>query len=137
MCSRSAVLTATEAELSSYGWTLARDYALKVNERVDQQLQSWGTVSHGIQTDILVSSQMEFPRPQKSKEDLRDRDRKTDKPLCSTFNKCTTEGKCDWEVSNPGRVCQRRHECSYCRTKNLLRKHQESRCASKAAAADK
>jgi hypothetical protein len=41
-------INSTEAELSSYGWTLARDYALKVNERVDQQFQSWGTVSHGI-----------------------------------------------------------------------------------------
>ena len=128
-------INSTEAELTSYGWTVARDYALKVNERVDQQLQSWGNLSLGIQTDILVSSQMEFPRPHKSREDPRNQDRKTDKPLCTTFNKCTTEGKCDWEVSNPGRVCQRRHECSYCRqTKNLLRKHQESRCASKAAA---
>ena len=130
-------INSTEADLTGYGWTLARDYALKVNERVDQQLLSWGQISHGIQTDILVSSQMEFPRP--AKVDTKEKNpANLDKPLCSTFNKCTVEGKCDWEVSNPGRACQRRHECSYCRkSKNQNRKHQESRCASKAASFDK
>ena len=123
-------INSSEADFSSYGWVLARDYALKVNERVDQQMLSWGTLSQGIQTDILVSSQMEYPRPQKANEDLKDR--RGDKPLCTTFNKCSVEGKCDWEVSNPGRTCQRRHECSYCRrAKNQYRKHQESRCTVK------
>ena len=36
-------INSTEADLSSYSWTLARDYALKVNERVDQQMLSWDT----------------------------------------------------------------------------------------------
>ena len=127
-------INSTEADLSSYGWTLARDYSLKVQEKVDQQLISWETISLGIQTDVLVSSQMEFPRPAKEKEQPK-KGPENEKSLCSTFNKCTTEGKCDFEVRNPGRNCLRKHECSWCRqNKNQLRKHQELNCASKLAA---
>ena len=128
-------INSTETDLCSYGWTLAKDYSLKVQEKVDQQLVSWETISQGIQTDVLVSSQMEFPRPAKEKEPTKNGS-DGDRPPCSTINiKCTTEGKCEFEVRNPGRNCLRRHECSWCRkNKNQLRKHQELKCASKLAA---
>ena len=126
-------INSTETELCSYGWTLARDYSLKVQEKIDQQLISWESISQGIQTDVLVSSQMEFPRPAKEKEPIK-KGPDYDKPLCTTYNKCTTEGKCEFEVRNPGRSCLRKHECSWCRqNKNQLRKHQELKCASKLA----
>ena len=37
------------------------------------------------------------------------------KDLCTSYNKCQTEGKCEYEVTHPGKVCLRKHECSYCR----------------------
>ena len=57
------------------------------------------------------------------------------KDRCTTFNTCTTEMKCDWEVANPGRNCQRKHECSWCRT-NLQQgyKHQVWKCMKKQSA---
>ena len=122
-------INSKESEFCDYGWTLARDYALKVQEKVEQQHHSWANHT-GIQTDVLLSAQMEFPRPAKTKEDPK---KVGDKPLCTTYNKCTTDGKCDYEVSS-GRACLRKHECSWCRkNKNQGHKHQESKCPSKSA----
>ena len=125
-------INSTDTEFCEYGWTLARDYALKVQDKVDQQQHSWETHS-GIQSDVLLSAQMEFPRPA-----LKDPAKANgDKPLCTTYNKCTTEGKCDYEVSS-GRACIRKHECSWCRkNKNKSNKHQETKCTLKVAAAGK
>ena len=123
-------INSTETDFCDYGWTLARDYAQKVQDKVEQQHHSWANHS-GIQTDVLMSAQMEFPRPAQ-KVDLKKSDK--DKPLCTTYNKCTTDGKCDYEVTS-GRSCLRKHECSWCRkNKNTSQKHQESKCPSKTAA---
>ena len=125
-------INSTDSEFCEYGWTLARDYALKVQDKVDQQQHSWDTHT-GIQSDVLLSAQMEFPRPAK-KEQAKVT---ADKPLCTTYNKCTTEGKCDYEVSS-GRACIRKHECSWCRkNKKQGNKHQETKCTYKVAAAGK
>ena len=125
-------INSAESEFNEYAWTLARDYALKV----DLQHHSWDNHT-GIQTDVLLSAQMEFPRPAKKvdpkKGGEKGGDKGGDKPLCTTFNKCTTEGKCDYEVTY-GRACLRKHECTWCRkTKNQGHRHQESKCPSKAA----
>ena len=120
----------TLQEYNNYGWVLARDYASKVQNKVDQKLMDWGTMSAGVQTADLVSAQFEFPRPALPKKDLKDD--KKDKTICTTFNTCTTEKKCDYEVANPGRTCLRKHECSHCR-KHLNRgnKHQVWKCPNK------
>ena len=117
----------TLQEFTNYGWVLARDYACKVQNKVDQQLLEWDQLSAGVQTAVLVSAQCEYPRPpKKSKED----DKKV--PLCTTYNTCTTEKKCQYEVANPSKVCQRKHECSYCRkTLNKGVRHQAWKCPNK------
>ena len=122
-------LNTTEKEFSNYGWVLARDYSSKVQERVTQNLTSWEMLSPEVQTADLVSSQMEFPRPVEKKAP-ENRDEK--KQLCTTWNNCTTEKKCRYEVEHPGRSCQRKHECSHC--KEVLKqsnKHQLWKCPNK------
>ena len=101
-------INSAEAEYCNYGWVLARDYALKVNDKVDQGLSSWDTACSGIQTDVLVSAQMEFPRPAKEKDPVKKLGSKDSGTglYCGTYNRCSTEGKCDYEVSNPGKTCQ-------------------------------
>ena len=71
----------------------------------------------------------------KRKEDPTNLPSTTKKDRCTTFNTCTTEMKCSYEVSNPGRTCVKKHECSWCRT-NLQQsyKHQEWKCQKKQAA---
>ena len=119
----------TLQEFTNYGWVLARDYACKVQNKVDQQLVEWDQLSGGVQTAVLVSAQCEYPRPpRKGKED--DTTKKI--PLCTTYNTCTTEKKCQYEVANPSKVCQRKHECSYCRkTLNKGVRHQAWKCPNK------
>ena len=125
-------INSTDSEFCEYGWTLARDYALKVQDKVDQQHHSWDTHT-GIQSDVLLSAQMEFPRP--AKKELPKSN--VEKPPCTTYNKCTTEGKCDYEVSS-GRACLRKHECAWCRkNRKQGHKHQENKCTYKVAAAGK
>ena len=125
-------INSTDTEFCDYGWTLARDYAQKVQEKVEQQQHSWATHT-GIRTDVLLSAQMEFPRPAK-KAAVDPKKGEKDKPLCTTYNKCSTEGKCDYEVTS-GRPCQRKHECTWCKKhKNQSLKHQESKCPGRVAA---
>ena len=127
-------LNSSPTDFSSYGWLIARDYATKVEDEVEQRFVQWQTMSPGIRTQTLVLSQMENPRaPAKKKpnDDLP----APKKDRCTTFNTCMTEMKCEYEVSNPGRTCQRKHECTWCR-KNLQQgyKHQEWKCLKKQAA---
>lgn len=122
-------LNTTEKEFSNYGWVLARDYAMKVQDRVTQNLTSWESLSSEVQTSDLVASQMEFPRPvEKKAADNKD----VRKPLCSTWNTSKTEKKCQYEVEHPGRTCQRKHECSHCRDSlNQSHRHQQWKCPNK------
>ena len=46
-------------DFSGYSWTLARDYASKVSDEVDQQLITWQDLDTGVRTATLVSAQME------------------------------------------------------------------------------
>ena len=129
-------LNSTATEFSSYGWVLARDYAFKVENEVEQRFTTWLDMEPGVRTQTLVLTQMENPRPMFKKKNENEVDRKSErKDRCTTFNTCTTEGKCDWEVANPGRICQRKHECSWCQ-QNLKQswKHQASKCLKKSSA---
>ena len=127
-------LNSKDSEFKSYGWVLARDYAAKVSNKVEQGYTTWEGLPSGVQTAELVSAQCDYPRPAQ-KPEIKEKDKDTEtrkKKLCTTYNTCTTEYKCDYEVSNPDKECQRLHECSWCR-KNLKQgfKHQESRCKKK------
>ena len=126
-------LNSTATDFTGYGWTLARDYAAKVDNEIDLQLVSWQDMHVGVRTATLLSAQMEHPRPYTK--DVKKTGLASDKrELCTTYNKCKTEGKCEYEVSHPDKTCQRKHECSYCREKkNQSWKHQVWNCRSKSA----
>ena len=128
-------LNSTPTDFSTYGWKIARDYAMKVEEEVEQRFVSWQDMMPGVRTQTLILSQMEHPR-QLDKKRVEVADPKAGKKeRCTTFNTCTTEMKCDYEVANPGRTCLRKHECSWCRS-NLQQgyKHQAWKCMKKQAA---
>ena len=123
-------LNTSASEFSAYGWSLAKDYSTKVEEEVEQKLTSWMDMPAGVKTATLVAAQMDCPRPPPAKSvpppPL------TDKTICLSYNRCTTDGKCQYEVENPTKTCQRKHECSWCRV-NLKRsnKHQARLCKNK------
>ena len=128
-------LNSKDSEFKGYGWVLARDYAAKVANKVEQGYTTWDAMPPGVQTAELVSAQCDYPRLARSydRKEESDKDQETrKKKVCTTYNTCSVEYKCDYEVSNPDKECQRIHECSWCR-KHLKKgfKHQESRCKKK------
>lgn len=130
-------LNSSAQDFTGYGWTLARDYASKVENKVDQNVTTWEEMPKGVQTADLLLAQCDYPRPyqpyqQKDPPKRKENERSATR-LCTTFNSCTTLDKCDYEMSNPGLTCQYKHECNYCRKhfKQGL-KHQELKCNKKA-----
>jgi hypothetical protein len=132
-------LNSEPTDFKGYGWTIAKDYASKVESGVDQQLTSWGEMSGGVQTDQLVLAQMDFPRPlpfQKKSGSGREPDPKssstTARERCKTYNSCKTEDKCEYELSHPDKKCILKHECGWCKVHlKQSYKHQEWACKKK------
>ena len=131
-------LNSEPTDFKSYGWIIAKDYALKVEGGVEQKLRSWEAMSDGVQTDKLVLAQMDFPRPLQAirkpgvGKDTEYRSGSTPKERCKTYNSCKTEDKCEYELAHPEKKCILKHECSWCKL-NLKQsyKHQEWACKKK------
>ena len=130
-------LNSTAADFSSYGWVLARDYAVKVENEVEQKLTTWDDMTVGVRTSTVLAAQMENPRKNEPFKKTVDRETgKTTKENCPTYNKCATVGKCDFEVRNPDKACWRKHECSWCKAnKGQSWSHQATKCKNKESAA--
>ena len=124
-------LNASNNDFNSYGWAIAKDYAQKVEDEVAHNLIDWCDMQHGIRTSSLVLAQMDCPR-QSFQKTTKSRESDKERVVCVTYNKCTTKGKCDYEVAHPDKSCQRKHECSWCRTNlNQGYKHQAWECNKK------
>ena len=130
-------LNSEPTDFKGYGWTIAKDYALKVEGEVEQQHVTWEEMPAGVQTSQLVLAQMNCPKPAKSTFKGGQGNKQEDKPVpikakCTTYNTCKSEDKCEYELSHPDKKCILKHECSWCRT-NLKQswKHQEWNCKRK------
>ena len=135
-------LNSDSSDFKGYGWSIAKDYALKVEGEVEQRLTSWEDMSGGVQTNQLVLAQMDCPKPTASKPAQKggiggtgNKEKEAlaaAKPRCPTYNSCKTDDKCEYEVSNPEKKCLFKHECNWC--KKHLRQtwnHQEWNCKKK------
>ena len=122
-------LNSSSSDFMGYGWTIAKDYAFKVEEEVTNGLADWNDMTAAVRTNTLVLSQMDCPRQNTLKSN---KQKEPEKMLCTTYNQCTVIGKCDYEVANPTKSCQRKHECSWCKQHfNQSNKHQERECRKK------
>ena len=125
-------LNSSNTDFTSYGWLIAKDYAFKVEDEVMQGLASWQSMDPNIRTNSLVSAQMDCQRTQQKTSRTLKEDNKV--KVCTTYNKCTTKNKCEYELLYPDKQCQRKHECSWCRTNaNQSNRHQEWDCRKKEA----
>ena len=109
----------TSQDFTGYGWTLARDYSTKLNDEIDQGRATWQGMALEVKTSTLMSASMENPRPPPKFEGRGFEGRKPNAPkaedkkeLCTTYNRCLTEHKCDYEVANPSKTCLKKHKCS-------------------------
>ena len=93
--------------------------------------------STSIPHELMAAQQELAPRQ------TRNKNRETDKPKdgegkvprCGSYNTWETKGTCEWESENPGKKCNRLHECTYCKTKKFRPvNHQRLFCPKRLAA---
>ena len=131
-------LNSEPTDFKGYGWSIAKDYAMKVEEVVEQNLTTWEAMPGGVQTSQLLLAQMDCPKPSKTAPKVGSGISKekevtpATKPRCPTYNSCKTDDKCEYEVSNPDKKCLFKHDCNWCK-KNLRQSwnHQEWNCKKK------
>ena len=83
-------LNSSATDFTAYGWVLARDYATKVDNEVEQKLTTWQDMPAGVKTATLVSAQMENPRPALKTLSTRVATNEKEELLCTTYNNCET-----------------------------------------------
>ena len=141
-----ALQPSTATDFDSQPWKVARLYAEKVQHKVDNGgswvafEQRYGADSHPHE---LMAAQIELaPKPKVAKEDIKKvdktaKDKAWEKRPCTTWNSSQVENKCKFEAENQGRVCDRIHECSWCKdkTKRSL-PHQKSFCRQRQGAGE-
>ena len=125
-------LNSNATDFNTFGWTIAKDYANKVEDEIQQGILTWSEITPSVRTGPLLLAQMDCQRQTQVKSTNRKEGENT--KVCTTYNKCTTKGKCEYEVTNPEKSCQRKHECSWCKS-NLgqSNKHQAWECKKKEA----
>ena len=125
-------LNSNATDFNTFGWTIAKDYANKVEDEIQQGILTWSEITPSVRTGPLLLAQMDCQRQTQAKSTNRKEGENT--KVCTTYNKCTTKGKCEYEVTNPEKSCQRKHECSWCKS-NLgqSNKHQAWECKKKEA----
>ena len=134
-----ALQPGNSTEFDNQAWRVARLYAEKVQQKLDRG-DSWlgfgakyGTDSHPHE---LMAAEKELSSRPKKKEDEKLKPTKDEKKkTCTTWNTSAVEGKCDYEVQNDGKSCNRKHECSWCKDKGKSSlRHQRSFCRLRIAA---
>jgi hypothetical protein len=117
--------TSQKSDYMGDSWKVGRLYHTKVQAKLDQGMTTWGklvdkwedaTLPH----ELMAAQQELAPRVTKAKArdgDTKLRDGDGRPPRCASWNIWETKGTCQWESENPGKKCNRLHECTYCKTK--------------------
>ena len=135
--------TSNLAEFCGDSWAVARLYDRKVQQKVDTRLFSWVQLSSmnngGSFPHELIAATQELARKTRGAGrtgDVRSRDKSGDRKSgdgkakgkdkerkagwkCPSWNYSETRGKCRFEVENAPEKCNRVHECSWCKAKQL------------------
>ena len=135
-----ALIHSEKTDYNSTGWNIASIYAKRIQQKLDRGLDSWegfARFGHDPHPSEMFAAKTEADskQPKKKKEEVK---LKSEKKMCTTWNNCEVERKCQYLVDNPTATrCFRRHECSYCIEKNLGNFHHQRRfCPKKRAAGD-
>ena len=146
-----ALQPSNPSDFDNHAWRVARLYGEKVQQKVDRG-DTWLGFEKRYGSDSqpheLMAAEKELaPKVVKSFTKVKDEvntrggkpsdDPPSRKRTCTTWNTSTVEGKCEYEVTNDGRSCSRRHECSWCKEKGKTAlSHQRSFCRQRIAAGD-
>ena len=94
-------LNSTSVDFSHYGWQIAKDYALKVDDEIEQGLTSWDEMTTVVGNSSFVLAQMDCPRQALSKQ-VSNKKEGIKEVVCTTFNRCLTKNKCEYDTNAHG-----------------------------------
>ena len=133
-----ALIHSEKSDFNTKGWTIASIYAKRIQQKLDRKLDTWESFSrfgHDPHPSEMFAAKTEADSKAPKKKD--DGKFERGKKMCSTWNNCEVEKKCQYLVKNPTARCFNRHECSYCIEKNHgIFSHQRRFCAKRRAAGD-
>ena len=125
----------TNSDYSSYAWHRARNYNARIFSDLDHGNTSWSCISSKMDPTSMMQAIEAVPKEYNEfkKREQAEKKKGDDGPPCSKWNSCDVQGKCSYEVDNPGKTCTRPHICSYCFTKfgHTKTNHKESSCRKK------
>ena len=131
-----------KTDFNTNGWTIASIYAKRIQQKLDRKLDSWESFKrfgHDPHPSEMFAAKTEADSkaPARKKKGVDRRGGKVTN-MCTTWNNCEVERKCQYLVNNPTATkCIMRHECSYCIEKHHGNfNHQRRFCAKRRAAGD-
>jgi hypothetical protein len=147
--------TSSLADFVGDSWAVARLYDKKVQQKVDNGLFSWvklADMNHGgsLPHELIAATQ-ELTRKPKGSGGVKSGDGKPGETKsgdgrgkgsdrtkagwkCPSWNYSEVRGKCRFEVDNAPEKCNRVHECSWCKSRQLTQlDHQRFFCTKRKA----
>ena len=123
----------TNSDYSSYAWHRARNYNARIFSDLDHGNTSWSSIGSKMDPTSMMQSIEAVPKGFKKEREVIERRKGDDAPPCPKWNTCEVQGKCSYEVENPGKTCNRPHICSFCFAKfgHTKTNHKESSCRKK------
>ena len=133
-------LCAMQSSATDYNdaaWLCARNYSDRLYQDLDAGATTWAQIGPKMHPTNMMQSMCTHPKvvkQEKKQTPLGYSDPPaTPAQVCTKWSSCETEDKCQYEVENPGRTCNRPHFCTFCFRKfKQTRKHKETDCRKKA-----
>ena len=130
-------MQSSSIDFNSAAWLCARNYSDRIFQDLDSGATSWAQIGPKLHPTNLMQAMSTHPKVIPLKKEPRlagagQQDTPTPPTICPKWGSCTVEDKCQWEVDNPGRSCNRSHHCGFCLKKfKQTRKHKENECRKK------
>ena len=126
-----ALVNSEKADFNTKGWSIASVYAKRVQQKLDRGLETWGDFKrfgHDPHPSEMFTAKTEVEKRVPVKKIREDRQTGTARKMCTTWNDCPVERKCQYLVDNPSATkCNRSHDCSYCLEKGHGTYHHQRR----------
>ena len=139
-----ALVNSEKTDFSNKGWSIASIYAKRVQQKLDRGLETWEDFKrfgYDPHPSEMFTAKTEVdkraPNPNRKKKE-EEKPAGAAKRLCTTWNNCEVERKCQYLVDYPSATkCNKRHDCSYCQEKGYgTLNHQRRFCKRRRDAGD-
>ena len=129
----------SSTDFNSPAWLCAKNYSDRVFQDLDSGSTSWAQIGPKMHPTNMMQAMSAHPKVSSFKQDKfgtkptnNGQLEATPGPVCPKWVDCDIEDKCQYEVDNPGRTCNRPHYCTFCLKKfKQTRKHKEVDCRKK------